>query len=100
MNTRRFILSKENPYYYEEKWANGIGSPHTPSEYIWPISLAVQGLTSISEEEKSHILQLLIHTDAGTGFMHEGFDVNDPNQFTRSFFAWANSIFSEFIMAK
>ena len=98
-NTRKFILSKENPYYYEGTAAKGIGSPHTPENYIWHISLSMQGLTSGDKAEKEYLLDLFEKTTAGTGYMHEGFNVDDPNQFTRSWFAWANSIFSEFILS-
>ena len=95
--TRRMILSPENPYYYEGKYARGIGSPHTPQDYIWPISLCVQGLTSTDPEEIAGLLEMLENTDAGTGLMHEGVFKDDPAQFTRPWFAWANSIFSEFV---
>lgn len=98
-NTRKFILNRENPYYYEGKAAKGIGSPHTPERYIWHISLSMQGLTSCDKAEKEYLLDLFESTTAGTGYMHEGFDVDDPNKFTRSWFAWANSIFSEFILS-
>jgi len=98
-NTRKFILSKENPYYYEGKAAKGIGSPHTPENYIWHISLSMQGLTSTCDKEKEYLLDLFENTTAGTGYMHEGFNVDDPNQFTRPWFAWSNSIFSEFILS-
>lgn len=99
LRTRQFVLSKENPYYYEGKAAKGIGSPHTPENYIWHISLSMQGLTSIDEDEKKYLLDLFENTTAGTGFMHEGFNVDDPNQFTRPWFAWSNSIFSEFVLS-
>ncbi|NLB90251.1 MAG: glycoside hydrolase family 125 protein [Clostridiales bacterium] len=93
-NTRRLILSKENPFYYSGSYGKGIGSPHTPPEYIWHISLAMEGLTAGSSKEKLAILQTMQATDANTGHMHEGFYVNDPNQFTRSWFAWADSMFA------
>ncbi len=97
-NTRRFILSKGNPYYYEGTAARGIGSPHTPKNYIWHVSLAMQGLTSVCDEEVDALLDLFETTTAGTGLMHEGFHVDDPERFTRSWFAWANSIFAEFVI--
>jgi meiotically up-regulated gene 157 (Mug157) protein len=34
-------------------------------------------------------------SDAGTGFMHEGFDADDPNNYTRPWFAWANAMYAE-----
>ncbi|MGG0813995.1 glycoside hydrolase family 125 protein [Paenibacillus alvei] len=96
-NTRRFILSEENPYFYSGKAAKGIGSPHTPNQYIWHIALSMQGLTANSQEEIASLIELLTTTDAGTGYMHEGFHVDDPAQFTREWFAWSNSLFSELI---
>ncbi|WP_163582801.1 glycoside hydrolase family 125 protein [Gracilibacillus saliphilus] len=100
VNTRRFIFSEENPYYFEGKVAKGIGSPHTPDQYIWHISLAIQGLTAIHEEEKQYIIELFKQTDAGLNLMHEGFHVDDPTQFTRPWFSWANSMFSEFVLSR
>ena len=97
-NTRRFLLSHHNPYFNEGKHARGIGSPHTPEGYIWPISLAMQGLTSTDPREMDELIDMLERTDADTGFMHEGFDPDDPVQFTREWFAWANSLFAEFIV--
>jgi len=96
-NTRRFALSKENPFYYEGKVAKGIGSPHTPPDYIWHMALSMQGLTAQSAEEKLEMIALLEATDADTGFMHEGFHADDPTQFTRKWFAWSNSLFSQLV---
>lgn len=96
-NTRNFILSKDNPYYYEGKFAKGVGSPHTPEGYIWHIALSMQGLSSDSAEEIREILHMLETTDGGTGYMHEGFDANDPNKFTRSWFSWSCALFAELV---
>ena len=97
-NTRRFILSKKNPYYFEGKVLKGIGSPHTPENRVWPIALVMQGLTSDSKEEVEDILDMLVNSHAGTYFMHESIDVDEPEKFSRTWFAWANSIFSELIL--
>ena len=99
LNTRRFLLSRDNPYYYEGKYANGIGSPHTPDHYIWHIALAIQGMTTTDEAEKQEILTYFTTTDGGTNFMHEGFDADCPEEFTRDWFAWANTMFSEFVLS-
>ena len=96
-NTRRMLLSSANPYYYAGTCFRGIGSPHTPAGYIWPISLCVQGLTSQDGAEISQIVRMLENMDAGTLLMHEGVHKDDPDTYTRPWFAWANSIFSEFI---
>ena len=97
VNTRAFILSPANPYYYTGKFAQGIGSPHTPPKYIWPISLAMQGLTSTDKTEQEQLIKMLLGSTADTGYMHESFDSDQPERFTRSWFAWANSLFGEFI---
>ncbi len=96
-NTRRMLLSEANPYYFSGKCASGIGSAHTPPDYIWPISLCIQGLTSEDEGEIRDIVRLLENMDAGTLLMHEGVHKDDPYVYTRPWFAWANSLFSEFI---
>lgn len=96
-NTRRLLLSGENKYYFEGTAAKGIGSPHTASGYIWHIALSMQGLTSTDKAEMKYILDTMIATDGDTGFMHEGFDANDPSKFTRPWFTWSNSLFCEFV---
>jgi hypothetical protein len=97
-NTRRFILSNSNPYYCEGKAANGPGGPHAGVDMIWPLGLIVQGLTSTNDDEILLCLETLRRTHAGTGFMHESFHKDDPNKFTRSWFAWANTMFGELIL--
>lgn len=94
-NTRKFILSSQNPYFFKGKLANGIGSPHTPENYVWPISLSIQGLTSQFESEKRDIIATLLRNDAETGLMHESFNVNDSSEYTREWFSWANMMFCE-----
>ncbi len=98
LNTRKFILSEANPYYYEGKSAKGIGSPHTPKNHIWPIALSMQGLTSSDKNEMLCLIRTLSETDADTGFMHESFHKNKPKKFTREWFSWANTLFAELII--
>jgi len=97
-NTRNFILSKNNPHYYEGKAGKGIGGPHVGYNYIWPMSIIIQGLTSTNKSEIKYCLDTLVNTDAGTGFMHESFHKDDANKYTRSWFAWANTLFGEFVL--
>ncbi len=96
-NTRRFILSEENPYYYKGKYAMGIGSPHTPEGYIWHIALTMQSLTSKDRNEILACLKMIANTHADCFYMHESFDPNNPKNFTRPWFAWANSLFAELL---
>lgn len=95
--TRKLLLSPENPYYYEGTCAKGIGSPHTPPRYIWHLALSMQGLTSVDKKEMEEILKTMIRSDADTGYMHEGFHVDDPFVFTRPWFTWSDSLFCEFV---
>lgn len=98
LNTRDVILSDWNPYYYSGKVLHGIGSPHTAPGCVWMMALCIQGLTSQNEEEKQQILDMLCNGDAGTNLMHESVNANDPYDYTRPWFSWANSVFCEFIM--
>lgn len=97
-NTRRFILSEANPCYYRGEKAAGIGSTHTPSRYIWPIALAMEGLTAETKEEKLDILKILARTDAETSLMHESFHADADTDYTREWFSWANAMFSELVL--
>lgn len=98
-NTRRMILSEANPYYYSGSRAAGIGSPHTPSGYIWHIAMAVQGLTAETREEKLEILEKMAETAGeGGGMMHEGFHKDDASKYTREWFSWANAMYAELFL--
>lgn len=99
-NTRQFVLSESNPYFYAGDKAKGVGSPHTPENHIWHIALAIEGMTADTEEEKERILEMFKTTDAETNVMHEGFHVDHPHLFTRAWFSWANSMFSEFVLTQ
>lgn len=96
-NTRRFLLSHDNPFYFEGKFAKGIGSRHTPDNYVWHMALVMQGLTAETAEEKREMLNMITSTDADTGYLHEGFNVDNPHEFTREWFTWPNSLFAEFV---
>lgn len=97
-STREFILSFKNPYYFSGIKASGIGSQHTPSGFVWPIALAVQALTDPSVNNKLDTLDLLEETDAGTGSMHEAFNVDDDKDFTRSWFSWADMTYVQLVL--
>lgn len=96
--TRQLILSDANPYFCQGRAANGPGGPHVGMNMIWPLGLIVQGLTSTSDDEIRGCLTTLQKTHAGTGFMHEAFNKDNPDQFTRPWFAWANTIFGELVL--
>ena len=99
INSRKFALSKANPYFYSAKTVEGIGSQHLASkgEMIWHMGIIARAVTSTDNTEIKHCLNMLKETHAGTGFMHEGFKGNNPKNFTRHWFAWANSFFGEMV---
>ncbi len=97
-NTRKFILSNSNPWFFDGAVAKGIGSPHTGTGKIWHISLIMQALTSNDSAEINKCLDMITSTHAGTYLMHESFDKNNPEDFTRPWFAWANSLFAELMI--
>jgi meiotically up-regulated gene 157 (Mug157) protein len=97
-NTRRMLLSPDNPFYFSGSAGEGNGSPHTGLEYIWPMSITMRALTSSDEKEMLHCLKILVYANAGTGFMHESFYKDDASKFTRKWFAWANTLFGELVL--
>lgn len=97
-NTRRLIWSEDNPYFYKGSAGEGIGGPHVEREgMIWPLSIIMRGLTSVDDVEIKQCITMLQKSHGDTGLMHETFFKNNPKDFTRSWFAWANTLFGEFL---
>ncbi|KAA5540573.1 glycoside hydrolase family 125 protein [Adhaeribacter rhizoryzae] len=97
LNTRKFILSKNNPFFFKGSAAEGIGGPHVGQDMIWPMSITMRALTSQDPQEIKSCIQALKSTHGDTGFMHESFHKDNPKKFTRSWFAWANTLFGELL---
>jgi meiotically up-regulated gene 157 (Mug157) protein len=98
LRTRSFVLSKSNPYYFSGISGHGVGSPHTGLNRIWPIAITMRALTANNDYDTVSSLRMLKNTHAATGFMHESFLKDDPTQFTRKWFAWANTLFGELVL--
>jgi meiotically up-regulated gene 157 (Mug157) protein len=96
--TRQFSLSESNPYFFRGKAAEGVGGPHVGLNMIWPMSITMRALTSNDEREIRQCLRWLRDTTAETGFMHESFEKDNPANFTRAWFAWANTLFGELVV--
>jgi hypothetical protein len=96
--TRQFALSESNPYFFRGKAAEGVGGPHVGLNMIWPMSITMRALTSNDEREIRQCLRWLRDTTAETGFMHESFEKDNPANFTRAWFAWANTLFGELVV--
>lgn len=97
-NSRKFAQSTENEFYYVGTAAEGTGSPHTPGPNIWPMGIISRAMTSTNDDEIRHYLTMLENCQAGTGFMHESFDKDDPSKFTRAWFAWVNNLFGDLVL--
>lgn len=97
-NTRKFVWSEDNPYFFKGTAGEGIGGPHIGYDMIWPMSIMMKAFTSTDDQEIKSCIRMLMDTDAGTGFMHESFHKNDPKNFTRAWFAWQNTLFGELIL--
>ena len=97
-NTRKMIWSDNNPYFFRGKAGEGVGGPHVGLNYAWPMSLIMKAFTTDDADEIHTCLRMLRDTDGGTGFMHESFNVDDAKDFTRSWFAWTNTLFGELIL--
>jgi meiotically up-regulated gene 157 (Mug157) protein len=96
-NTRKFVLSENNPYFFKGKAAEGIGGPHIGQDMVWPMSIIMRALTSNNDAEIKECIDMLQKTHGNTGFMHESFHKDDPANFTRSWFAWTNTLFGELL---
>ena len=97
-NTRKFVWSEDNPYFFKGSAGEGIGGPHIGYDMIWPMSIMMKAFTSQNDAEIKTCIKMLMDTDAGTGFIHESFNKNDPKNFTRAWFAWQNTLFGELIL--
>ena len=97
-NTRRFVWSEDNPYFFRGSKGEGIGGPHIGYDMAWPMSIMMKAFTSQDDAEIKECIEMLMRTDAGTGFMHESFNVNNPDDYTRPWFAWQNTLFGELIL--
>jgi len=98
INTRKFVLSESNPFFFKGEAGEGIGGPHIGMDYIWPMSIIMRAMTSNNDAEVRQCLQWLKASNAGTGFMHESFYKDDATKFTRKWFAWANTLFGELLL--
>ncbi|KAJ2488350.1 hypothetical protein IWW37_004893 [Coemansia sp. RSA 2050] len=102
LNTRRMVLSPDNPWYFSNSsfgLLGGIGSPHTGFRRVWPMSAAMQALTSADQQEIADSVHMLAASTSGLGLMHESVDIDSENDhlYTRPWFGWCNGVVSELI---
>ena len=95
--TRAWVWSERNPWFFRGTAGEGIGGPHQGLDMVWPMSQIMYALTSTSDSEIKQALGMLKASSAGTGFMHESYNRNNAHNFTRAWFAWANTLFGELV---
>jgi hypothetical protein len=98
--TRKFALSDRNPYFFRGKYAQGIGSPHTPHGYVWPLALCVQALTATDDAEVNRVFSWIAASDVGDHRLHESFNADWPEAYTREDFAWPNALYAQLVLAR
>lgn len=97
-NTRRFVWSEDNPYFFRGSKGEGIGGPHIGYDMVWPMSIMMKAFTSQDDAEIKWCIETLQRTDAGTGLIHESFNKNNSDKYTRPWFAWQNTLFGELVI--
>jgi uncharacterized protein len=95
--TRAFALSTSNPFFFRGRYAEGLGSPHTPYGYVWPLGIIGRALTATSSLEVATAITTLAETDGEDGLIHESFYPNGYWRFTRPEFGWANALGAELL---
>ena len=97
LNTRAFVLSMDNPWYFSGRYAQGLGSPHTPYGFVWPLGIIGRALTSTDRSEIENSITTLAETDTEDGLIHESFYPDGYWRFTRQEFGWANALYAELL---
>lgn len=102
-NTRRMVLTQRgNPYYLSGPNFHGIGGPHIGLRNAWPMSVLVQAMTSDNDDEIMDCLARVKNVSV-FGLINESVDVyrgvgSTGDGMTRSWFAWANSVYARTIL--
>jgi meiotically up-regulated gene 157 (Mug157) protein len=93
--TRTFALSMDNPFFFSGRYAQGLGSPHTPYGFVWPLGIIGRALTATSSIEVATAITTLAETDGESGLIHESFYPDGYWRYTRDEFGWANALGAE-----
>ena len=96
-STRAFVLSKDDPFYFSGRYATGLGSPHTPAKFVWPLGIIGSALTARTSSEVAQAVTTLAVTDGESGTIHESFYADGYWRYTRDEFGWANALGAELL---
>ncbi|KAI1813667.1 glycoside hydrolase family 125 protein [Poronia punctata] len=97
-NTRRFVLSRSNPWWCQGPVISAVGSPHIKPGAAWPMASIMRAMTSDDEVEILSAIREVLQSTDRYGLIHESVNSFDASQWTRSWFGWGNAVFGQMIM--
>jgi hypothetical protein len=97
-STRDYVLGPRNP-----SWAggpvSGVGSTHGRRGWVWPLAIAMEGLTALEASEMEEAARRVEATMTGDLLLHESVDPANPHRFRRRWFSWADMLYVELVLA-